>query len=352
MDYILIRIIHLWYKKPIKKMNDNILIEEQIILIKKRLIDKYVYLMASVLLFYSLLFFFLIDDRLLAYCIFGYFCILIYTWLLVRKRYDIKAIIHMYLIIKSLFVIFIMLYFCKFSFVTGIWLLPTLLIAYVFLERKYIYLYTLYIITIICIIFFLINTYTFNFFHVKNTYLLKISDFFTIISNIFIFYLILHYNSHIKCLMTKQNLAIEKIPNNSDSDENISSENIEKYVSLFEDIKKVVIEEMAFKDVDYNISKLAATLNINSTYASKAIKMNGYENFNRFLNISRINYIKKLFEESNLSKVTLMYLYTASGFSNQSTFNRVFKQIEGITPTEYIQKLKFNKPNVDAELKD
>jgi AraC-like DNA-binding protein len=39
-----------------------------------------------------------------------------------------------------------------------------------------------------------------------------------------------------------------------------------------------------------------------------------------------------------------MYIYTEAGFSNQSTFNRVFKQIEGITPSEYFQKnLKNNR---------
>ncbi len=35
-----------------------------------------------------------------------------------------------------------------------------------------------------------------------------------------------------------------------------------------------------------------------------------------------------------------MFVYTEAGFKNQSTFNRVFKQIEGMTPSEYIRNLK------------
>jgi len=57
-----------------------------------------------------------------------------------------------------------------------------------------------------------------------------------------------------------------------------------------------------------------------------------------YLNEYRINYVKKLISENNLQKVTLMYIYTEAGFSNQATFNRVFKQIEGVTPSEYITK--------------
>ncbi|MFP3733141.1 helix-turn-helix domain-containing protein, partial [Bacillus sp. SIMBA_006] len=64
-----------------------------------------------------------------------------------------------------------------------------------------------------------------------------------------------------------------------------------------------------------------------------------------YLNTCRIENVKKLIQENDINKITLMYIYTASGFSNQSTFNRVFKQIEGITPSEYINKnnaLEFN----------
>ena len=35
-----------------------------------------------------------------------------------------------------------------------------------------------------------------------------------------------------------------------------------------------------------------------------------------------------------------MYIYTEAGFTSQSTFNRVFKQLEGITPSEYMEKFE------------
>ncbi|KFF00550.1 hypothetical protein IX39_07885 [Chryseobacterium formosense] len=81
-------------------------------------------------------------------------------------------------------------------------------------------------------------------------------------------------------------------------------------------------------------------LKSNNLYISKSIKANDFSNFNHYLNTCRINNVKKLLSENDISRVTLMYIYTESGFSNQSTFNRVFKQIEGITPTEYISNLQ------------
>ena len=78
-------------------------------------------------------------------------------------------------------------------------------------------------------------------------------------------------------------------------------------------------------------------MDVNSTYISKAIRYKGYPNFNSYLNIYRINHVKQLFNEIDFQKTTLMYIYTEAGFSNQSTFNRVFKQIEEITPSEYVQ---------------
>ncbi|WP_353886233.1 helix-turn-helix domain-containing protein [uncultured Chryseobacterium sp.] len=38
-----------------------------------------------------------------------------------------------------------------------------------------------------------------------------------------------------------------------------------------------------------------------------------------------------------------MYIYTEAGFTSQSTFNRVFKQLEGITPSEYMENSEKQK---------
>ena len=41
-------------------------------------------------------------------------------------------------------------------------------------------------------------------------------------------------------------------------------------------------------------------------------------------------------EEDKHKNYKLNYMFSKSGFKNQSTFNKAFKKIENITPSEYI----------------
>jgi AraC-like DNA-binding protein len=49
--------------------------------------------------------------------------------------------------------------------------------------------------------------------------------------------------------------------------------------------------------------------------------------------------VKDMLNNDVDKKYTLHYIYTSAGFRNQSTFNKVFKLLEGITPSEYITKI-------------
>ncbi|HFK5575384.1 TPA: helix-turn-helix domain-containing protein, partial [Elizabethkingia anophelis] len=115
------------------------------------------------------------------------------------------------------------------------------------------------------------------------------------------------------------------------------------YNSLFEKIDLKVNHSKLFRNKDLNISLLSSILKTNNNYISKAIRLKGYSNFNNYVNTLRIEYVKKAIQEYDLGKVTLMYIYIDAGFINQSTFNRVFKKIEGITPSDYIKNINNTK---------
>ena len=89
---------------------------------------------------------------------------------------------------------------------------------------------------------------------------------------------------------------------------------------------------------DFSIIHLANALDTNVTYISKAIKLNANTGFITFVNRYRIALVKQLINNNELEKHSLLYVYTSAGFKHQSTFNKVFKQIEGITPTEYLKR--------------
>jgi len=330
-------------------MNEGEFLEKSIDALKRKLVAKYICLMLIILGLYSLIFYFVIGDKLFSYFTFAYFCLISYTWFLIRKTYDIKRLVHLHLISAPIFAAFIMLNLWNYSISSCTWLLPVPLGAYVFLERKYVFIYTSYVVLIILAVNFLANSFDFNYFTFTDNNQLRISDSFVFVANIAVLSLLIYYKDKIRRTETEQKFVKRiEIQENINLIQNItednSVENTEKYNFLFDKIKQKVEEESYFKETDFTISKLATLLNSNNVYISKAIKLNGYTNFSHYLNTCRIKNVKKLIHENDLTKITLMYIYTASGFSNQSTFNRVFKQIEGNTPSEYIQNLSLNLP--------
>ncbi|MDR1380343.1 MAG: helix-turn-helix domain-containing protein, partial [Tannerella sp.] len=66
-----------------------------------------------------------------------------------------------------------------------------------------------------------------------------------------------------------------------------------------------------------------------------------HTNFNDFINLYRVAHAKKLIQDN--SQYTLEYVFQSSGFKNQSSFNRIFKALEGTTPSEYRVSLQTKK---------
>lgn len=266
-----------------------------------------------------------------------------YSYFLMRKRFPISTIVHLYLITAPLYDFYVMLAFWNNSVASFCWLLPIPLGAYIFFTKKEVLIYSLYTLLIIIIGYLFANNFSFDFpKHSQKE--VMFTDTILFASNIFVVTLLIYYKDKIR----KQEILLHfgKAETNAQKDkktdqESISEEaeiDVESMEKLFSRIETSMSENMLFKDIKFNLSALSVALEVNSSYLSKAIRYKGYPNFNSYLNTYRINYVKKLFTEIDFQKTTLMYVYTEAGFSNQSTFNRVFKQIEGTTPSEYFQR--------------
>jgi AraC-like DNA-binding protein len=328
---------------------------DEITRLKRKLISHYVYSTLATLGLYSLVLYFLLHNTLFAAYTFSYFCLLGYTWILLRKNYKIKNIVHLLLISGSVFVFFMLLCLWESSVVSCMFLVPLPLGAYIFLEKKYLYLYTFFILLIIVAAMLLSESVPP---HYRLTYAnrtqLTISDVFVFLENMYIISVLLFYNDKIRKLEVIKEYHTYK-PDLSDGTEETPdivaiSKKDEKFVLLFENIRSVIEEQHHFKNAEFTISQLSTIMKINNVYLSKAIKISGYKNFSHYINKCRVNYVKELLQESDIQKVTLMYIYTEAGFSNQSTFNRVFKQIENITPSEYVDNLFRQNGNIQFTL--
>ena len=91
---------------------------------------------------------------------------------------------------------------------------------------------------------------------------------------------------------------------------------------------------------DLTIHDISKEINISSSYISNVLNQDLKCNFVTFINTYRINKAKEILLSSNYSNYTIEAISELVGFNSKSSFNSAFKQISGITPSEYKRKNK------------
>ena len=129
-----------------------------------------------------------------------------------------------------------------------------------------------------------------------------------------------------------------------------TDDNKDKYQKLYDAIIEAFKKDKIYRDPDFNIRKLAELLDTNTTYVSKAMNLDGNKNFNQLVNEYRINDVVNMMKSDNTRKYTIQYLYTQAGFSQQSTFNKIFKEYTRSTPSKYLEKLKNSKQTLKEDI--
>lgn len=110
-------------------------------------------------------------------------------------------------------------------------------------------------------------------------------------------------------------------------------------VPFFEEqFKKMLIAEKRYTDPNLSLNDLAADLACSSQELSAFINQHYQQSFKSLLSQLRIAEFKQQVEKSDFERFTLLAIAKNCGFSSNSTFHRIFKQIEGITPKEYLDK--------------
>ncbi len=80
------------------------------------------------------------------------------------------------------------------------------------------------------------------------------------------------------------------------------------------------------------VKQIAEDLYVSQSYISKIFSNKLKYGFREYINAMRIDKARSLLENSNKKIVDIMY---ECGFENQSSFNRVFRSICGVSPKEY-----------------
>lgn len=112
----------------------------------------------------------------------------------------------------------------------------------------------------------------------------------------------------------------------------LSAEIIEQTISA---LKKSMNDDQLFLNPNLNLSMLSEHMAITQKTISAVLNQHLHKSFNEFINEYRIDAFKKRILQAEADNITIAGVAQECGFSSQATFQRVFKQVTGVSPSEF-----------------
>lgn len=100
--------------------------------------------------------------------------------------------------------------------------------------------------------------------------------------------------------------------------------------------KPYLLEDLTLKD-------LAELLQITDKKMSALLNQNLNISFYDYINNYRVKEVKKRMQNLEFEKYTLLAIALESGFNSKASFNRIFKKISNVSPSEYKKQILMNK---------
>ena len=113
---------------------------------------------------------------------------------------------------------------------------------------------------------------------------------------------------------------------------------------LIHRLTKSMENEKPYLNENLTLKELADKLETSPNNLSQIINEKFNKNFYEFINGYRINEVKSLLSDPKYSNYSMLGIAIECGFNSKSTFNSVFKQFTGKTPTEF-KKSDFDLPS-------
>ncbi len=110
---------------------------------------------------------------------------------------------------------------------------------------------------------------------------------------------------------------------------------IEKSIEVKNRLLLMMNESKPFTEPALTLPQLSNMMGLTIHQLSQVINDNMGQNFYRFINNYRVNEAKERLENSNSVDDKLVKIAFDSGFNSLSTFNRVFKDISGESPSQF-----------------
>ncbi|MBN1927099.1 MAG: helix-turn-helix domain-containing protein [Prolixibacteraceae bacterium] len=106
-----------------------------------------------------------------------------------------------------------------------------------------------------------------------------------------------------------------------------------------QNLDRLAKEEKFYTQRNLTLQELAKNLNTNKNIVSQYINQNLNQNFYGYINSLRVEEAKKLLSQNELEKYSLEGIGYMAGFNSKTTFNTVFKEQTGMSPSEYKKRM-------------
>ncbi|MBI3899831.1 MAG: helix-turn-helix transcriptional regulator [Gammaproteobacteria bacterium] len=100
-------------------------------------------------------------------------------------------------------------------------------------------------------------------------------------------------------------------------------------------LEAVIKTDKPYLEEDLTLADLAEQIDATPNQLSQLINQHMGANFYDFINRMRIDAVKRAIDDPSFDSFSLLDVAYISGFRSKTTFNSVFKRVEGMTPSEY-----------------
>lgn len=133
-------------------------------------------------------------------------------------------------------------------------------------------------------------------------------------------------------------LLNEGLINEEEKKDNNGPLSEEKRFEIIDKLKYSVEANQSFLINDLTIHDVAKEIKINSSYLSNVLNQDLKTNFATFINSYRIEKAKQILLDENYNQFTIEAISEEVGFKSKSSFNNAFKNLVGMTPSEFKKK--------------
>jgi len=129
----------------------------------------------------------------------------------------------------------------------------------------------------------------------------------------------------------------EKVKKTSSRD--ITKEDAVQIISL---LQKSMKDDKLYLNPELNLEAVAKHTGVVAKMISAVLNQHQQTSFNEWVNGYRIREFKLRIRNGCLEQLTISALAMECGFNSQATFQRIFKQSEGVTPSAYLKTINLN----------